>query len=133
MSIGVAVKALVVWFAILVLAVLNGLLREKVLVPNFGAIPSMVLSGVLLSIIILVLAYLLVSWVGGQGSRQFLLIGVGWLVLTLIFEFSFSLSRGAELSKLVEAYTFKGGNLWPVVLVVTAVSPWLAARLRGLL
>lgn len=133
MSGGIAVKAVVVWLAILILAVLNGLLREMVLVPEYGAVPGVVLSGASLSFFIFVAAYLLLPWVGAHGSRQFLLIGAGWLVFTLIFEFSFGLSRGKEFSALLEAYTFKGGNLWPVVLLVTAFSPWLVAKLRGFL
>ena len=32
---------------------------------------------------------------------------------------------------LFSAYTFQGGNLWPLVLAVTLLAPWVAARLRG--
>ena len=57
-----------------------------------------------------------------------------WLCLTLTFEFSFGRFVQHETwSTLFEAYTFKDGNLWPLVLVVTALAPLLAARVRGLL
>ena len=131
MIFGVAIKALVIWFAILVLAVVNGLLREKVLIPSLGAVPSMILSGILLSCLILAVAYLFLPWLGTRVSAQLLLIGAGWLVLTLIFELSFGLFRGMAPDEIIEAYTFKGGNIWPIVLLVTALSPWLAAKLRG--
>jgi hypothetical protein len=36
MFIGVGLTALVIWLVMLVLAVLNGLLREQVLVPNYA-------------------------------------------------------------------------------------------------
>jgi len=32
---------------------------------------------------------------------------------------------------LLEAYTFKDGNIWPIVLLVTLVAPLLAVRLRA--
>ncbi|MEX6504676.1 hypothetical protein [Pseudomonas zhanjiangensis] len=131
MSFAVAIKAVVIWLAILVVAVLNGLLRETVLVPHFAAATSLVLSGLLLSCLIFVAAYLLLPWLGTRVPAQLLLIGVGWLVLTLIFEFSFGLSQGKPLSEILQAYAFKGGNIWPLVLLCTAVSPWLAAKLRG--
>lgn len=131
MPLALAVKSLVVWLLILGLAVANGLLREHLLVPYLGAVPGMVMSGVLLSILIFAVAYLLLPWLGARRPTQFILIGVGWLVLTLIFEVSFALLRGQGVADMLGAYAFRGGNLWPVVLLVTALSPWLAARLRG--
>lgn len=44
---GVALKSLAVWTAILVLAILNGALREAVLVPKLGTATGLVLSGLL--------------------------------------------------------------------------------------
>ena len=41
------------------------------------------------------------------------------------------LSRGKPLSEILEAYTFKDGNIWPVVLLITAAAPWLASMLRA--
>jgi hypothetical protein len=129
--IGVAIKGIVIWSVILVVAVLNGLLRENWLVPNFGVIAGLVLSGVLLSCLIFVVAYALLPWLGTRLPAQLVAIGAGWLVLTVGFEFSFGLLRGQSLAVILEAYTFKGGNIWPIVLMVTLVSPWLAAKLRG--
>ena len=131
MSLGVAVKALILWFGISVLAIANGLLRENALIPSFGPVLGMLLSGALLSCLILTVAYFSLPWLGTRAPAQLLLIGIGWLSLTLIFEFVFGLSRGKELAELLDAYTFRGGNIWVVVLLTTVVSPWLAARIRG--
>lgn len=131
MAIEVIAKALAAWGAIVVLAVANGALRQAVLIPKLGAAPGQVLSGVLLSCLILIVAYLALPWLGVRSGRELLFVGLEWLAATLIFEFSFGLLRGKSLSELLEAYTFKGGNIWPVVLVVTAAAPWLAAKLRG--
>ena len=130
-TIEVAAKALAIWVVILVLAVINGTFREAVLIPKFGSSSGLFLSGLLLSLLILAATYLLLPWLGIRRSGQLLLIGVCWLALTLVFEFSFGLLRGKALSEILGAYTFKGGNIWSVVLVVTAVAPCLAARLRG--
>lgn len=70
-------------------------------------------------------------WFGVQTPMQLIFIGLGWLTLTLLFEFSFGLLRGKSMIELIDAYTFKDGNIWSVVLLITAVSPWLAAKLRG--
>lgn len=131
MTVEIAAKSLVVWAVILVLAIANGTLREAMLIPMLGIAPGEFLSGLFLSCLILAAAYLFLPWLGVRSTGQLLLIGLGWLVLTLIFEFSFGLLRGKAMAEILQAYMFKGGNIWPLVLVVTAAAPWLAARLRG--
>jgi hypothetical protein len=126
------VKALSIWAVILVLAIVNGILRESVLIPGFGTPVALVLSGLLLSALIIGVAYVSLSWLQISRPVQFWLVGFGWLALTLVFEFSFGIWQGKSWPVLLEAYTFKDGNIWPVVLVATAVAPYLAAKLKGL-
>lgn len=125
-------KASAVWFAILVLAVLNGTLREKVLVPAWGGFAGLLLSGVILSAGVFLAALLSAPWYGARSSRDWLLLGAFWLLLTLGFEFGFGrVVQHKTWQTLFEAYTFRDGNLWPLVLLMTLLAPWLAARLRG--
>lgn len=132
MAIKIAFKALVVWLGILLLAIANGALREAVLVPILGQPAGLVLSGVLLSILIVWTAYLALPWIGRTQAVNYLVIGIGWLCLTLTFEFNFGhFVQGKPWPKLLDAYRFQGGNLWPFVLLVTAASPFAAAKLRG--
>jgi len=131
MAISLALKAIAIWIAILMLAMANGFLREFVLMPRFGTPAALVLSGLLLSALILGVAYLSLPWVKPEAPIQYWLVGFGWLALTLVFEFSFGLGQGKSWSVMLEAYSFKAGNLWPVVLAVTALAPYLAAKLRG--
>ena len=133
MTAEIALKALAIWGIILVLAVANGAFRETVLIPRLGNTPALVLSGSLLSALIVAVAYLFLPWLGSHVASQLWLIGLAWLLLTLIFEFSFGLGSGKDLSEVLAAYTFRDGNIWPVVLLVTLLAPWLAAKLRGLL
>lgn len=131
MAFDVIAKASAIWAAILLCAILNGALREAVLIPKLGSVPGLVLSGLLLSFVILAVTYLSLPWLGIHNDRGLWAVGIGWLIATLIFELIFGLSRGKPVAEILGAYTFKGGNLWPVVLVVTAAAPWLAARFRG--
>ena len=127
----VALKALAVWAGILVLAVANGALREALLFPTLGTAAGLVVSGLLLSALIVGVAYLSLPWLGIRHRAALLSVGLGWLALTLLFEFSFGLWQGKPWPVMLEAYTFSGGNIWPVVLGVTALAPFLAAKLRG--
>ena len=133
MAVSVWLKALVLWLAILVLAILNGTLREKALLPAVGPFGAFIASGTILSGCIFAVAFFAALWYGQLSSAQWLLVGLFWLLLTLTFEFGFDrLAQHKPWAELLEAYTFKGGNIWPLVLVATLISPWLAAKLRGL-
>lgn len=126
-------KALVLWVAILFLAMLNGALREKILIPSIGPTGALVTSGIILSGCIFLVAFLAAPWYGKLTPSTWLFIGLWWLALTLVFEFGFGrFVQNKEWPELFEMYTFKGGNIWPLVLVATLVSPWLAAKWHGL-
>ncbi|WP_278799835.1 hypothetical protein [Marinobacter nauticus] len=133
MMMTVLLKGLLVWGGILVLAIANGVLREAVLEPAFGRSVALVLSGILLSLLIIGMAYVALPWLNVRHLAGLFGLGAAWLVLTLVFEFSFGLWQGKSWAELLEAYTFRGGNLWPIVLAVTVFAPYLAARLRQLL
>ena len=131
MFVGIAARAAIIWSGILVLAIMNGLLREAVFFPMFGTTSAYVLSGLLLSFLIMVVSYWTLPWLNARGLNQLLAVGFGWLVLTLVFEFSFGLWQGQSWLALLETYTFEDGNIWPLVLLVTALAPYIAARIRG--
>lgn len=126
-----ALKALLIWVGILVLAIANGVLRESVFMAWFGTSVALLLSGLLLSLMILGVAWLSLPWLEIRRPGQLWFVGFGWLALTLIFEVSFGLWQGKSWRMLLEAYTFNDGNIWPFVLVVTALAPYIAAKLRG--
>ncbi|MFO8141191.1 MAG: hypothetical protein R6T87_04740 [Marinobacter sp.] len=133
MNLNIHIKALTVWLGIVVLAIANGLFREAVLIPAMSKPAGLVLSGLLLSGLILAVAYLALPWFGRRaGAAAYAAVGVGWLCLTLLFEFTFGrIVQDKPWPELFEAYTFKDGNIWPVVLLVTALAPNIAAKIRG--
>jgi hypothetical protein len=129
-----AVKAAAVWLLILGCAIFNGGLREILLMPAVGKPLALVVSGLLLSACIVAVAYALVPWFGKLSRSDYFYLGLFWLCLTLAFEFGFGrLVQHRSWPELLEAYTFKDGNLWPLVLLVTLVAPLAAARLRKLI
>ena len=125
------VRAFIAWLLILGLAIVNGVLREGVLVPALGTTPGLMLSGAILAACVLVVALLLVARLGRVSTRRCLGIGAFWLALTLGFEFGFGRAVAHKTwAQLLDAYTFRGGNLWPLVLLVVVLAPLFAAWLR---
>lgn len=124
-------KALAVWLAILALAVANGMLREAVLIPALGPLAGLTASGIVLSLLVLLVALLAAPWYGRLDASRYWQIGGMWPVLTLVFEFGIGrLVSHKPWQELLEAYTFSGGNIWPAVLVVVLVAPRIAASVR---
>lgn len=126
-----ALKAFAVWCLILGAAIINGGLREAILIPQLGQSPALILSGIFLSVLIISISYFCIPWLSIPAPRKLFALGLAWVLLTLAFEFSFGLMQGKSLATLLQAYTFKDGNIWPLVLVITACAPYLAEKLRS--
>ncbi len=124
-------RAIVVWCVLLLLAVINGTAREVWLVRHLGAEIAHVLSTLMLCLWIMVAVWWLTPWLRLSSERQAVRTGLAWVVLTLAFESLVGhYLLGQPWSALLEGYDLKDGHIWPLVLIVTAASPWLAWRAR---
>ena len=127
-------RALVTWFGLLVAAVLNGMFREAVVAPQFGAAAAHVLSVLSGSAAIFLVVWLTIPWVRPVDLRDARAIGLLWLALTVAFEFlGGHFLFGAPWSQLLADDTILRGRLWLVVLAVVFTVPMLAAYGRGLI
>jgi hypothetical protein len=127
-----AVRAVVVWLLLLVLAVANGFFRESLLVPQMGAGGGRVINTLLLSLLVLGATWLTIRWIAPPTPRLAAAMGFAWLLFTLAFEFGFGRATGKSWSELLADYDVLSGRIWPLVLLITALAPWLTGHLRGL-
>ena len=114
-------KSLIIWFYFIPIAILNGGLREYVLVKTIGAEWALPVSGITLSVCIFPKTFT---------SKDGWLIGTGWVLLTIVFEFAAGLAGGSTVSELLAAYNPLSGNLWLLVLVTTLLSPIITKNCR---
>ncbi len=127
-------KATGIWLVIVSAAILNGVFREKVLVPAIGASMALPLSGVLLAVLVFLVTLLLVPFIASSESKAYIWVGIFWVILTLFFEFLFGyFVAGKSWQEIMQVFNIKTGDLFIFVLFVTAISPWLSAKLRGIL
>ena len=126
-------RALMTWFGILILANINGAVREVWLIPALGPTPR---QGVEHN-------HPFCAGVPGEladchldrsaHTRDALLVGVLWLVLTLAFEFLVGhYVFHKPWAELTEDYHVLRGRIWPLVLLVVLFAPLWAGRLRRL-
>lgn len=126
-------RAFAIWVLILVLANLNGAVRELWLIPRVGDVPGRVVSTLVLSGLVLLLTWLMIGWIRPVRPGDALRVGVFWLALTLGFEFLVGhYVFGKSWAVLLEDYDVARGRIWILVLVVVVVAPLVAARFRGL-
>jgi len=125
-------KALGLWFYFLLFAVLNGALREEVMVPLLGQRTAEPLSGVMLSLLIFVLSLVFIRSLHIATAARAWLIGGFWLALTLTFELLFGhYVLGVSWDELLASFSPENGNLWLLVLFSTLCSPFLAGKTRS--
>lgn len=127
-------RAVAIWLGILVLASLNGALRDLVMAPRLGDTLARALSTLLLCGLVLLVTWYTVAWIGPRTTRDALTVGTLWVALTLAFE----LLGGHYLFHkpwlvLLADYDVRQGRIWIAVVFVTFAAPLWLGRARGLL
>lgn len=117
---------LAVWVGMAVVAVLNGGFREVVLIPRIGEYAGHVLSTAMLVAAILGISFLFfrstsIAYTLGEA----VLIGVGWTVLTVGFEFLVGYVEGTPVSVTLGQYNVLAGQVWIAVPLALLLSPIL--------
>lgn len=122
-------QAVAIWIIIIPIAILNGALRESVLI-KLGAI-ALPLSGIILSLCIFAVAYFLIPKIPNCDKKEYIAFGIIWFVLTNLFDLSMILIEGGNFLDLLEAYNFLDGNLWVIVVLTTLLSPIIVAKIKN--
>ncbi|MDY6988579.1 MAG: hypothetical protein SWQ30_11040 [Thermodesulfobacteriota bacterium] len=120
------------WIGMVILAIVNGAIREKVYGPFMDELPAHQISTLIGLILFGLYIWILAGVFRIQSSRQALLIGGMWLMMTIFFEFGFGhFLLGHPWGKLFHDYNLFKGRLWSLVLVWTALAPYLFYRVRS--
>ena len=122
------VFAFLIWVMIIPIAILNGGFREYVLVKLGGlALP---LSGIILSICIFIVAYLLVPKIKNCVKRDYIFFGVMWFVLTNLFDLSAYIKEGEGFAGLLQSYNIFTGNTWLLVVLTALFAPMIVMKIK---
>ena len=123
-------KAGGVWLVMLVVAFLNGALRELLIVRLVGEQVGHILSVFLLSGVIFGITYLFVKAQRPLPASTLLGIGCFWLVLSLLFEFGFfHYVMHVSWEKLRADYNLFRGQFLIVVWLTTLFSPLICGKI----
>ena len=125
-------RAAVIWFGILVLASLNGAVRDLLLMPRLGDQTARAISTIVLCGLVLLVTWRTIRWISPRSREDALRVGVLWVVLTLAFEFL----AGHYLfhkpwTALLADYDLRSGRIWILALLTTLIAPVWLAQDRG--
>ncbi len=123
-------RALAAWFALLVVAVANGALRQLVLVRGVGELAAHQLSCATGIVLLGAAAYLLTRRWRITAPGEAWAVGTLWLVLTTAFETAMGVARGVSWRRILADYAVWNGRLWPFVLLWILVLPRLVFALE---
>ncbi|MCA9218157.1 MAG: hypothetical protein KDB27_34045 [Planctomycetales bacterium] len=112
--------------------ILHGILRAVALVPMVGEFQSNQIGVFTGSLIILVIAWLSVRWIGASRRSDLIIVGSLWLVLTLAFELLIGrLVMNLSWHRLLADYNVLAGGLMPLGLLALLFAPMIASKARS--
>jgi hypothetical protein len=126
------VRGAVIWLVILVLASLNGAVRDLLVAPRIGDPLARALSTLILCGLVLWVTWLSIRWLGPRDPGAALGLGAFWVALTLTFEFAAGRLSGKPWSVVLADYDVLRGRIWVLVPVITGLAPLWAGRARAL-
>ena len=101
---------------------------------GFGNMWALPVSGITLSVCIFLITWLLLPRIiKAFTSKDGWLIGIGWALLTIVFEFAAGQAGGSTVSELLAAYNPLTGNLWLLVLATTLLSPIIVKHIHKII
>jgi hypothetical protein len=125
------IYAVGVWVILTVLAVLNGILRNYTYGLLMGEQTAHILSSLILVGVVFAVAYVFLRLVRlDYNFGDLLVVGAGWVALTVAFEFLFGhYVAGHPWPRLLADYNLLRGRVWALVLLAVFVASLIAGNL----
>jgi hypothetical protein len=125
-------RAVLTWMLIILAETVHGTLRELFIAPSLGDLRARQFGVLVGCGLTLGVAWFLIRWIGERRAAPLLAIGAVWVLLTLVFEFCLGRALGASWDRILSDYDPSRGGFMLFGLAFMLVTPWLAARARGL-
>lgn len=119
------------WMPMVLIAIINGLLRERFLTTQLKELYAHQVSTLTLIVFFGIYIWIVLLLLPPVSLHQALVIGLVWLALTVVFEFLFGhYVAGHSWSKLLEDYNIIKGRVWILVLIWVTLVPYIFYQLQ---
>lgn len=127
-------RGVTVWLVLMAAEFAHGIGRAIWLVPVVGDFPARQIGVFTGTIINVTIAALFIRWIHPTRVADALMVGITWLMLTLVFEITFGrFVMHASWQRIASDYDVTHGGLLPIGLALLALAPLMTARMRDVL
>ena len=124
-------KALAAWFIIVIAESIHGSFRQLLIAPAIGDMLARQIGVLIGSVIIFAIACTCIRWIGAKSFAEQFKVGLLWVLLIVIFEFSLGLVLGYSLERILSDYNMAEGGFMILGLLFMLFAPALAAKARS--
>ncbi len=125
-------KYFLAWFPMVVIAILNGSLRQYGYAPHLDELLAHQISTATAVLLFGLYIWGVTHYWKIGSARQALGIGLMWLGMTVAFEFLFGhYLAGHSWERLLQDYNLLAGRVWALLLVWVAAAPYVFYRIQN--
>lgn len=124
-------RALAVWLMIVGVEIVHGIARRVLLEPRVGDVRARRVGVVTGSLLILLITFVSLPWLGAASTWDRFFVGLLWLMLMVPFEILVGRLTGASWQRIRSDYDPREGGLMVFGLLVLLLAPMLAAWAQG--
>jgi hypothetical protein len=125
-------RALGIWLTLVAVESIHGVIRRLLLEPWLGDLRARQVSVFTGAVLIVIVFWVTLRWLGSQSARRWWGFGLLWLALTLGFELALGRATGMPWDRIASDFDPRRGGLLAFGMLVILVAPPLLALNRGL-
>lgn len=123
-------KHFLLWLPMIGIAFGNAALREWFFIKHFPELRAHQLSTLTLVVLCAIYVSLVYPLLSIHSGRQALSIGCIWMILTVLFEFTFGRMVHRPWALLLQDYNLLRGRIWPLFLCSMLLLPYVLYCIR---
>ncbi len=125
-------ECVLAWIPMVLIAILNGGLRELTYGKYMARLRAHQLSALTGIILFYLYTWFITLHWKLDSADQAIMVGIVWLLLTIAFEFLFGhYVAKHSWTRLLDDYNLLAGKLWSLVLIAVALAPYVFFRSRS--
>jgi len=126
-------RAIGIWLTLIAVESIHGVMRRLFLEPPLGDLRARQVSVLTGAVLIMLVFWFTLKWLGPQPVRRWWTLGLLWLALTLTFEVGLGRATGMSWDRILSDFDPRCGGLLAFGMLVILVGPRLVAQRRALI